>query len=130
MTTTPSLPDLYARVVKVCQGIRILNLYPPTWEGGLWSIDSAGGTSPSISTSMAESLLLASCVRWLADNGHQPICIEKNNSNRTPSHYPQYLPKHFVVEIMDTPIYQQTFSDNLAIAALLAVEAVCKEHGQ
>jgi len=76
---------------------------------------------------MAESLLLASCVRWLADNGHQPICIEKNNSNRTPSHYPQYLPKHFVVEIMDTPIYQQTFSDNLAIAALLAVEAVCKE---
>ena len=124
-----TLPDLYYRVAKVCQGVRVLNLYPPTWEGGAWSIDSAGGTSSSISTSMAESLILAACVRWLVDNGHQPICIEKNNSNRTPSHYPQYLPKHFVVEIMDTPIYQQTFSDNLAIAALLAVEAVCKERG-
>mgnify|MGYP000978896902 FL=1 len=25
-----TLPDLYYRVAKVCQGVRVLNLYPPT----------------------------------------------------------------------------------------------------
>lgn len=116
MTTTPSLPDLYARVVKVCQGIRILNLYPPTWEGGLWSIDSAGGTSPSISTSMAESLLLASCVRWLADNGHQPLYCREGE------------PKKYTIWVRYGIDFARPLSDdNPTIAALLAVETVCKE---
>lgn len=118
MTTTPSLPDLYARVVKVCQGIRILNLYPPTWEGGLWSIDSAGGTSPSISTSMAESLILAACVRWLADNASIAEITKVRDGDDGHSFYQITLGgpyPHFV----DT--------NSLTIAALLAVEAVCKE---
>ena len=133
MTTATSIPDLYARVKAACP-----EACPPQVSvvGGIFQLaiectDVGHCASWSWATDatmpVVESLILASCVRWLADNGHQPICIEKNNSNRTPSHYPQYLPKHFVVEIMDTPIYQQTFSDNLAIAALLAVEAVCEE---
>ena len=120
MTTTPSLPDLYARVVKVCQGIRILNLYPPTWEGGLWSIDSAGGTSPSISTSMAESLLLASCVRWLADKGLKPMVF-------TSASGPQYIMT--ITQNPDDDLCVWFRDDSLTIAALLAVEAVCKERG-
>ena len=125
-----TLQDLYERVQRVCMGALVPRIRQDWNPHGAKRVKSWRSTNDfRLDDAEAESIILAACVRWLADNGHQPICIEKNNSNRTPSHYPQYLPKHFVVEIMDTPIYQQTFSDNLAIAALLAVEAVCKERG-
>ena len=118
MTTTPSLPDLYARVVKVCQGIRILDLYPPMREDDLWSIGSAGGFHPRISTSMAESLLLASCVRWLADKGLKPMVF-------TSASGPQYIMT--ITQNPDDDLCVWFRDDSLTIAALLAVEAVCEE---
>jgi len=116
MTTTPYFPDLYARVVKVCQGVRVLDLYPPMREDDLWSIGSAGGFHPRISTSMAESLILAACVRWLADNGRFPEFHKEDESG-------MYECRVYCQEHLE----HNTEHKSVAIAALLAVEAVCKE---
>lgn len=122
--TNLSLPDLYARVQKVC-----LEACPPqvavvdgrfqlavecsdvghcaSWS---WATDS---TMPVI-----ESLILTSCVRWLADNGIETRVYPREGSDPYVVHVDEYG------EDGSAGFYK---NDNLTIATLLAVEAVCKE---
>ena len=117
MTTTPSLHDIYARVQKACPEILVTDLFPPAWEGGMWRLETYDG-NVRISTFLAESLILAACVRWLADNASIAEITKVRDGDDGHSFYQITLGgpyPHFV----DT--------NSLTIAALLAVEAVCKE---
>ena len=111
MTTTPSLPDLYARVSKACPEISTQPIQ--YFHGSGWRSYNIF----SIPESVASDLILAACVRWLA--------TKRVISVIAPSKGPCVVQVHQYVNGND--VDHEYTSDNLTIAALLAVEAVCKE---
>ena len=125
MTTATSIPDLYARVKAACP-----EACPPQVSvvGGIFQLaiectDVGHCASWSWATDatmpVVESLILASCVRWLADNGIETTVYPHRESDLYVMH---------VDEGGEDAFAGYYNSNSLTIAALLAVEAVCKEH--
>ena len=124
MTTATSIPDLYARVKAACP-----EACPPQVSvvGGIFQLaiectDVGHCASWSWATDatmpVVESLILAACVRWLADKELKPMVF-------TSASGPQYIMT--ITQNPDDDLCVWFRSDNLTIATLLAVEAVCKE---
>ena len=122
MTTATSIPDLYARVKAACP-----EACPPQVSvvGGIFQLaiectDVGHCASWSWATDatmpVVESLILAACVRWLADNGRFPEFHKEDESG-------MYECRVYCQEHLE----HNTEHKSVAIAALLAVEAVCKE---
>ena len=129
MTTATSIPDLYARVKAACP-----EACPPQVSvvGGIFQLaiectDVGHCASWSWATDatmpVVESLILAACVRWLADNSSVSEIIKVRGDGDSNSFY------RITIDGPD-PHWVDTENNNLTIAAMLAVEAVCKERGQ
>lgn len=121
---TITLTDLYERVVKVCpaMGPPQVAIVGGKFQLAIECVDRAHCATWTRATDASmpaiESLILAACVRWLADNGFETTV------------YPQCESDLYVIHVDECG--EDAFagyykSSNLTLAALLAVEAVCKE---
>lgn len=112
-----TLQDLYERVQRVCMGALVPRIRQDWNPHGAKRVKSWRSTNDfRLDDAEAESIILAACVRWLADNGHQPLYCREGET------------KKYTIWVRYGIDFARPLSDdNPTIAALLAVETVCKE---
>lgn len=93
---------------------------------GVWYVD---GTE--IGSEHVAMLFESSGLRWLLNNGVQPLCFERNNSDRTPERHPQYLPGHYLCEDMSVGgCYRHSFGPTILHAISATIAAKLRENNQ